>query len=59
MPRDHFKREVERELTGKETEPWKIIYFKLYQSQMPVIERALETTSLTQLCAPPNAWPGA
>jgi hypothetical protein len=46
MPKEDFKREVERELTGKETEPWEIIYFKLYQSQMPVIERAIETAAL-------------
>jgi len=46
MPKEDFKREVEKELTGKETEPWEIIYFKLYQSQMPVIERAIETASL-------------
>ena len=26
--------------------PWEIVYFKLYQSQMPVIERAIETASL-------------
>lgn len=30
-----IKSEVERQLTGKETEPWEIIYFKLYQSQLP------------------------
>ena len=46
MPKEDFKREVERELTGKETEPWEILYLKLYQSQMPVIERAIETASL-------------
>jgi hypothetical protein len=46
MPTDDFKKEVERELTGRETEPWEIIYFKLYQSQMPVIERAIETATL-------------
>jgi hypothetical protein len=46
MPMDVFKKEVEKELTGRETEPWEIIYFKLYQSQMPVIERALETATL-------------
>ena len=46
MPKEEFKQEVERELTGKETEPWEIIYFKLYQSQMPVIERAIETAAL-------------
>jgi hypothetical protein len=40
------KREVEKHLTGQETEPWEIIYFKLYKSQLPVIERALETAAL-------------
>ena len=30
----------------QETEPWEIIYFKLYRSQLPVIERALETAAL-------------
>ena len=34
------------ELTGKETEPWEIIYFKLYKSQILVIEQALETAAL-------------
>jgi hypothetical protein len=37
---------VERYLTGKETEPWEIIYFKLYKSQIPVVEQALETVAL-------------
>jgi hypothetical protein len=37
---------VERHLTGKETEPWEIIYFKLSESQLPVVERALETAAL-------------
>ena len=26
LPKDEFKREVEKELTGRETEPWEIIY---------------------------------
>ena len=39
LPREEFKREVERHLTGKETEPWEILYFKAYKSQLPVIER--------------------
>jgi hypothetical protein len=39
MTKEDFKKEVERELTGRETQPWEIVYFKLYQSQMPVIER--------------------
>jgi hypothetical protein len=46
MPKEEFKQEVEKELTGRETEPWEIIYFKLYQSQTPVIERAIETAAL-------------
>ena len=46
MPTDDFKKEVEKELTGRETEPWEIVYFKLYQSQMPVIEKAIETAAL-------------
>jgi hypothetical protein len=28
----HFKREVEKELTGKEEEPSELIYFKVYKS---------------------------
>ena len=44
--KDQFKREVEKELTGRETEPWEIIYFKLYKSQIPVIEQAIETAAL-------------
>jgi hypothetical protein len=46
MPKDGFKGEVERHLTGKETEAWEIIYFKLYKSQLPVVEQALETAAL-------------
>ncbi len=46
LPKEEFKREVERHLTGKETEPWEIIYFKLYKSQLPVIEQALEAAAL-------------
>ena len=37
---------MERHLTGQETEPWAIIYFKLYKSQIPIIEQAFETASL-------------
>src|SRR5438552_10671793 len=46
MPKDQFKQEVQKELTGQETEPWEIIYFKLYKSQIPVIEQAIETAGL-------------
>jgi hypothetical protein len=45
LPKEEFKREVERHLTGKETEPWELLYFKVYKSQLPVIEQALETAS--------------
>ncbi len=46
QPYVEFKREVERHLTGKETEPWEMLYFKVYKSQLQVIEEALETASL-------------
>ena len=46
LPREEFKREVERHLTGKESEPWELIYFKMYKSQLAVIEQALETAAL-------------
>src|SRR6266849_2748658 len=46
LPKEGFKCEVEHHLTGKETEPWEIIYFKLYKSQIPVVEQALETVAL-------------
>jgi hypothetical protein len=46
MPKEEFKREVEKELTGQESEPHEILYFKIYKSQIPVIEQALETAAL-------------
>ena len=46
LPKEDFKGEVERHLTGKETESWERIYFKLYKSQLHVIEKALETAGL-------------
>jgi hypothetical protein len=46
MPKEEFKREVEKELTGRETEPQEIIYFKIYKSQVSVIEQAIETAAL-------------
>ena len=46
LPKEDFKRAVDSHLTGKETEPWEIIYFKLYKGQLPVVERALETAAL-------------
>ncbi len=46
LSKENFQQAVEKELTGKVTEPWEIVYFKLYQSQMPVIDRAIETAAL-------------
>ena len=46
LPKEEFKREVERHLSGKETEPWELIYFKLYKSQLPVVEQAMEAAAL-------------
>jgi hypothetical protein len=46
LPKEEFKREVEKHLTGQDAEPWEIIYFKVYKSQLPVIEQALETAAL-------------
>src|ERR1019366_10316939 len=46
LPKEEFKREVSKHLTGKETEPWEILYFKAYKSQLPVVEQALETAGL-------------
>ncbi len=46
MPKEQFKKEVEKELTGKESEPSEVIYFKVYKSQVPVVEQAIETAGL-------------
>ncbi len=45
MSKEDFQQAVERELTGKIAEPWELVYFKLYESQIPVIERAIETAA--------------
>jgi hypothetical protein len=46
MPKAEFQREVERELTGKDSEPSELIYFKVYKSQIPIIEQAIEAAAL-------------
>ena len=46
LPKEEFRREVEKELTGRDTEPSEIVYFKLYRSQIPVVEQAIETAAL-------------
>ena len=45
MPKEDFRREVEKELTGKDEEPSELMYFKIYKSQMQVIEQAIETAA--------------
>jgi hypothetical protein len=47
LPKDQFKRIVEKELTEREPEPWEIFYFKLLGTRIPVVEQAIET----------GAWP--
>jgi hypothetical protein len=46
MPKAEFQRAVEKELTGKDSEPAELIYFKVYKSQIPVIEQAIEAAAL-------------
>jgi hypothetical protein len=46
LPKEQFKSEVEKHLTGKEVEPGELIYFKVWRSQLPVIEQAIETAGL-------------
>jgi hypothetical protein len=46
MTKEQFQREVEKELTGRETESHEIMYFKIYKGQILVIEQALETAAL-------------
>jgi hypothetical protein len=45
MAFDQFKQEIERALNGPDAEPWDLMYFKLYKSQIPVIEQALEVAA--------------
>ena len=46
LSKEEFKREVEKHLTGRDTEPWELLYFKVYKSQLSVIEQALEIAGL-------------
>jgi hypothetical protein len=48
LPKEEFRREVERHLTGKETELWEIrrsSISKVCRSQLQVVEKALETAA--------------
>jgi len=46
LPKEEFRREVEKEMTGRDSEPHELIYFKVYRSQIPVIEQAIETAAM-------------
>ena len=44
LPKQRFKDEVEKHLTGS-SEPTDLIYFKVFRTQIPVIEQAIETAA--------------
>ena len=44
--REELQREVEKELTGEYTEAYEFVYFKLYKSQIPIVDKAIETAAL-------------
>jgi hypothetical protein len=46
MPREEFVREVEKELTGRDSEPHEIMYFKIYREPDSGHRAALETAAL-------------
>jgi hypothetical protein len=46
LPKEEFKHEVTKHLTGKDEERSEILYFKVYKSQLAVIEQALEAATL-------------
>jgi len=43
--KEKLKEEVHRYFTGEDLEPYEMVYFKLFESQLPVIERALYVAS--------------
>jgi hypothetical protein len=45
LPKERFAEEIDRVLNGPDAEPSDLIYFKVYKSQVPVIEQALEIAS--------------
>jgi hypothetical protein len=49
LPTEDFRREVEKELTGKEEEPLELIYFKVSKSQIPVNKQAIEVRPIVFL----------
>ena len=45
LPKEEFKREVHKHLHGKDSEPYELLYFKVYKTQLEVIEQGLETAA--------------
>jgi len=39
--KQELKEEVHRYFTGEDLEPYEMVYFKLFESQLPIVERAL------------------
>jgi len=43
--KQEVKEEVYKYFTGEDYEPYEMVYFKLYESQLPIVERALYVAS--------------
>jgi hypothetical protein len=43
--KQQLKEEVYKYFTGQDYEPYEMVYFKLYESQLPIVERALYVAS--------------
>jgi hypothetical protein len=43
--KQELKEAVHKYFTGENYEPYEMVYFKLYESQLPVVERALDVAS--------------
>jgi hypothetical protein len=41
LTKQELKEEVYRYFTGEDYEPYEMVYFKLFESQLPIVERAL------------------
>ena len=46
LSKEELQREVEKELTGEYSEASELVYFKLFKSQIPIVDRAIETAAL-------------
>ena len=43
--KEELRQEVQRYFTGETLEPYEMVYFKLFESQLPILERALYVAS--------------